>query len=60
MLVLTRKVGEGVMIGTNIHVVVVEAHSGEVRLGIEAPATIPVHRDEIAAKLQQKEEEGQE
>jgi carbon storage regulator len=60
MLVLTRRLGEGVMIGTNIRVVVVDIRGGEVRLGIDAPATIPVHRDEIADKLGRKEEEGQE
>jgi carbon storage regulator len=60
MLVLTRRVGEGVMIGTNIHVVVLELRGGEVRLGIDVPATIPVHRDEIAAKLRRKDEEEQE
>jgi len=51
MLVLTRRVGEGITIGTNIRVVVVEIKGGQVRLGIEAPASISVHRDEIYAKV---------
>ena len=51
MLVLTRRVGEGITIGTNIRVVVVEIKGGQVRLGIEAPASISIHRDEIYAKV---------
>lgn len=51
MLVLTRRVGEGITIGSNIRVVVVEIKGGQVRLGIEAPATISIHRDEIYAKV---------
>lgn len=48
MLVLTRKVGERIAIGENQEVVVtvVAIHGGRVRLGIEADASIPVHRIE--------------
>jgi carbon storage regulator len=51
MLVLTRRVGEGITIGSNIRVVVVEIKGGQVRLGIEAPASVSIHRDEIYAKV---------
>jgi carbon storage regulator len=54
MLVLTRRVGEGITIGTNIRVVVVEIKGGQVRLGIEAPANVSVHRDEIYAKVREE------
>ena len=54
MLVLTRRVGEGITIGTNIRVVVVEIKGGQVRLGIEAPASISIHRDEIYAKVREE------
>lgn len=54
MLVLTRRVGEGITIGTNIRVVVVEMKGGQVRLGIEAPTNVPIHRDEIYAKVQEE------
>jgi carbon storage regulator len=47
MLVLTRKVGEAIKIGDNITVVLVEIQNGQVRLGIQAPEEIPVHRLEI-------------
>jgi carbon storage regulator len=54
MLVLTRRVGEGITIGSNIRVVVVEIKGGQVRLGIEAPANITIHRDEIYAKVREE------
>ena len=51
MLVLSRKVGERVLIGENIAVTVVKMTSGGVRLGIEAPAELAVVREELAAKM---------
>ena len=51
MLVLTRKITEGITIGPNIRVIVLEIKGGQVRLGIEAPHTVPVHRDEIYARI---------
>jgi carbon storage regulator len=47
MLVLTRRRGEGVVIGPDIRIVVLGIKNGQVRLGIEAPRTIEVHRDEV-------------
>jgi carbon storage regulator len=52
MLVLTRRRGEGVVIGPDIRVVVLGIKNGQVRLGIEAPRTIEVHRDEVCVKIQ--------
>lgn len=57
MLVLTRKVGEGLTIGTNIRVVVLEVRGRDVRLGIEAPGTIAVRRDELDAKTPDEKNE---
>ena len=51
MLVLTRKLGEGITIDGNIRVMVLEVKGGQVRLGITAPPNIQVHRDEIYAKI---------
>lgn len=51
MLVLTRKIGEGITIGNDIRVVVLEVKGGQVRLGIEAPPTVRVHRDEVYLKI---------
>lgn len=52
MLVLTRRVGERLRIGTDIEVVVLEVRGRDVRLGVSAPAEIPIHREEIYLKLQ--------
>ncbi len=52
MLVLTRKSAEAIRIGDNIRVVVVEVKDGHVKLGIEAPHDLPVHREETYMKIQ--------
>ncbi len=52
MLVLSRKVGEKILIGDNISVTVVRVAQGTVRIGVEAPEDLPIVREEI--KDQQK------
>lgn len=47
MLVLSRKPGEKIVIGDNITVTVVEIKGGKIRIGIEAPSNVPVHREEV-------------
>ena len=47
MLVLSRKIGEKILIGDSIEVVVVDVRGDKVRLGVQAPAAISVHREEI-------------
>ena len=47
MLVLTRKPGEKIHIGSGITITVVEIKGGKIRLGIEAPEDVPVFRSEI-------------
>ena len=51
MLILTRKSGEGIRIGDDIRVVVLEVKGNQVRIGIEASASMPVHRDEVYEKI---------
>lgn len=51
MLVLSRKVGQRILIGENIAVTVVKLTSGGVRLGIEAPPELAVVREELAQAL---------
>ena len=51
MLVLSRKLGERLVIGDRIVVTVVKLDNGQVRLGIEAPREIAVYREEIAPRL---------
>ncbi|GGK83036.1 carbon storage regulator CsrA [Mangrovihabitans endophyticus] len=52
MLVLTRKAGESVMIGDDIVITVLEARGDVIRLGIDAPRDVRVHREEVYRELQ--------
>ncbi|MDO8357377.1 MAG: carbon storage regulator CsrA [Nitrospirota bacterium] len=54
MLVLTRRRGEAITIGPNIRVVVLDIKGGQIRLGIEAPSTVEIHRDEICVRIQEE------
>ncbi|MDH5740345.1 MAG: carbon storage regulator CsrA [Nitrospira sp.] len=54
MLVLTRRRGESVTIGPDIRVVVLGVKSGQVRLGIEAPPAVAVHREEVYSRIQEE------
>lgn len=47
MLVLSRKLGEKILIGDNISITVVDIDRGKIRLGIEAPRSVPVFRQEL-------------
>ena len=51
MLILTRKLGEGIVIGTEVVVRVVEIKGGQVKLGIDAPHETPVHREEVHRRI---------
>ena len=48
MLVLSRKLGEKIVIGENIRITVVKIDRNQIRIGIEAPTEVPVYREEIA------------
>jgi len=52
MLVLTRNVGESIIIGDLITIVILGVKGGQVRIGVEAPKEIQVHREEIYEKIQ--------
>ena len=54
MLILTRKLGESIAIGDNIKVSVLGIHGRQVRIGIEAPPEVIVHREEIYLKVQEE------
>jgi len=54
MLILTRKVGESIMIGDSIEVKVLGIRSGQIKIGVEAPKDITVHREEIHKRIQEE------
>ena len=51
MLVLSRSIGESIVISDNIHIKIVNLRNGQVRIGIDAPKNITVHREEIYEKI---------
>jgi carbon storage regulator len=51
MLVLARKVGQSIIINDNIELLVIEVRGDQVRLGIDAPKSIPVHRKELLEQI---------
>lgn len=51
MLVLTRKLGESVVIHDDVYCTIVGYRDGEVRLAFDAPKSIPVHRDEVQRRI---------
>jgi carbon storage regulator len=52
MLVLSRKLNQAIMIGDNVRIVVVAVDRDQVKLGIDAPREIPVHRSEVFDEIQ--------
>ena len=56
MLVLSRKLNQAIMIGDDIRIVVVAVDRDQVKLGIEAPRAISVHRSEIYDEIQRQNE----
>ncbi len=55
MLILTRRVGESLIIGDDVEVHVLGVKGNQVRIGIDAPEDVPVHREEIYVQIKAKE-----
>lgn len=56
MLILTRRVGENIVVGDDIVISVVEVRGDAVRIGIQAPRSVTVHREEVYRELQRANE----
>lgn len=52
MLILTRRVGESLVIGDNVNVTVLGVKGNQVRIGVNAPRDVTVHREEIYQRIQ--------
>lgn len=60
MLILTRRVGETLMIGDDVTVTVLGIKGNQVRLGVNAPKDVEVHREEIYQRIQKEKSENRE
>jgi carbon storage regulator len=57
MLILTRKIGETVIVGNSVRVTIVDLSPGVVRLGFEAPPEVSIHREEVYREIAQVNDE---
>jgi len=58
MLILTRRVGESLMIGNDVSVTILGVKGNQVRVGVDAPRDVAVHREEIYERIRREQIEG--
>lgn len=58
MLILTRRISESIIVGDDVKITVLGVKGNQVRLGIDAPKDLPVHREEIYERIQQEKKSG--
>ena len=56
-LVISRRIGESLKIGDDVTVTVVETHGGQVRISIDAPTSVKVHRQEVWERIQKEKDD---
>ena len=59
MLILTRKVGESLLIGDDVSITILNVRGNQVKIGMKAPKGISVHREEIYQRIKQAEDKEQ-
>ncbi|WP_444911907.1 carbon storage regulator CsrA [Microbulbifer sp. PAAF003] len=59
MLILKRRTGENFRIGTNVSITILEVKGNQVRIGIRAPKSLPVHREEIYIRIRKERSMGE-
>jgi len=59
MLLLTRKLGENIRIGDDVKITIVEVKGNHVKLGIDAPPSVKVHREEVYERIQEENRRAQ-
>ena len=57
MLILTRKVGESLLIGDDVSITILNIRGNQIKVGIKAPKEVSVHREEIYQRIQQAKEQ---
>ncbi|WP_413662122.1 carbon storage regulator CsrA [Microbulbifer sp. CNSA002] len=55
MLILKRRTGENLRIGTNVVITVIEVKGSQVKIGIDAPKSLPIHREEIYIRIKKNQ-----